>query len=458
MNSCSVAVAEKTRSAVYVLLICLVTAVGGLLFGFDTAVIAGANPFVKEHFALTDGMLGFAVASAILGCIPGAAFAGTMSDRFGRKKVLLMCAVFFAASAVWSGLAGSLTGFILARFLGGIGVGAASMLSPLYIAEISPARIRGRLVSLNQLAIVTGILAAYFTDFFLVGIPETNWRWMFGSETLPAALFFFLLLTVPESPRWLAKQRRSEEALTILANVGGREYAEKEFSEIKYAIDQEEGAVTQLFHPPMRTALIIGVAMAVFQQITGINIVMYYAPNIFQAAGASVDASLLQAVAVGGMNLAATLVAIYLIDRLGRRILLLLGSAGMAVFLLLLGVALQARHQRAAWVVACVICYVGFFAISLGPVVWVVISEIFPTKVRGRAMAIATVCLWATNATATQVFPAMLDRLSPIITFGFFAFMSLASFVFVLTMVPETKGVSLEQIETFWTGGKEKTL
>jgi sugar porter (SP) family MFS transporter len=446
----SIKSSEKSGSAVYVLLVCLVAAVGGLLFGFDTAVIAGANPFLKAHFELTDGMQGFVVASAILGCIPGAIFAGMMSDRFGRKKILLLCAVFFAASAVWSGLAGTLPEFVIARFLGGIGVGAASMLSPMYIAEISPAIIRGRLVSLNQLAIVTGILVAYFTDYFLVGIPETNWRWMFGSETLPAVIFFALLLTVPESPRWLAKQQRQDEALEILTKVGGKKHAEIEFAEIKNSIEHEEATIAQLFHPGMRVALIIGIAMAVLQQITGINIIMYYAPTIFQAAGSAIDASIIQAVAVGGMNLVATLVAIYMVDKFGRKILLLVGSAGMAVFLLLVGLALQGESQNAYLVVIFVVCYVGFFAVSLGPVVWVVISEIFPTKVRGRAMAIATVFLWTTNAVVTQIFPLMLDCLAPIITFGFFAAMSVITFIFVMLVVPETKGKTLEEIEKLW--------
>jgi SP family arabinose:H+ symporter-like MFS transporter len=441
---------QDSGSLAYVLLVSVVAAVGGLLFGFDTAVIAGANPFLKAHFELSEAMLGFAVASAIIGCIFGAAFAGTTSDRFGRKRVLLLCAVLFAVSAVGSAIPRTLVQFVIARFIGGLGVGAASMLSPMYIAEISPARIRGRLVSLNQLAIVTGILVAYFVDFFAADIPDTNWRWMFGSETLPAVLFFLLLLTVPESPRWLAKQQRQEEALAILTKVGGKDHAEAEMAEIKDAIAQEQDSVAQLFHPGMRVALIIGIALAILQQITGINIVMYYAPTIFASAGATIDASLLHAVAVGAVNLTFTLVAIWVVDKFGRKVLLLAGSAGMGLFLTLVGGVFHYGKLEGMWVLLFILGYIACFASSLGPVVWVLISEIFPTRIRGRAMAIATVSLWVSCAAVAQVFPIMLEKLDGAVTFGIFAAMCLITFVFVLLVVPETKGKTLEQIEKRW--------
>jgi len=437
-------------SLAYVVLVSTVAAVGGLLFGFDTAVIAGANPFLKAHFELSEAMLGFAVSSAIIGCIFGAALAGSTSDRFGRRKVLLVCAVLFAVSAIGSAIPRTLTEFVLARFIGGLGVGAASMLSPMYIAEISPARIRGRLVSLNQLAIVSGILAAYFVDFFMVDIPETNWRWMFASETLPAVLFFVLLLVVPESPRWLAKQGRDGQALGILTRVGGGAAAQLEMAEIKETITQEENSIGQLLHPGMRIALVIGLGLAVLQQVTGINIVMYYAPTIFASAGSAINTSLLQAVAVGAVNLTFTLVAIWVIDKLGRRILLLVGSAGMGVFLALVGGVFHSGELKGVWVLLFILGYIACFAGSLGPVVWVVISEIFPTRIRGRAMSIATVSLWIACALVAQVFPIMLERLDGALTFGIFAVMCVVAFLFILIMVPETKGKTLEEIEKQW--------
>ncbi len=266
---------ESSGSIMYLSLVCVVAAVGGLLFGFDTAVIAGAIPFLTTHFQLSQAMLGWTVSSVLIGCMFGAAFAGVVSDRFGRKKVLIVCAILFAVSAVWSALAGTLTEFIIARFIGGLGVGAAAMLSPMYIAEIAPAHIRGRLVSLNQLTIIGGMLVAYFVDFWLKDIGDTNWRWMFGSETLPAVLFLFFLVAVPESPRWLTKQKRDDEALAILTRVGGAEHARSEMVEIKQTIEQEENSIAMLFQPGMRVALVIGIALAIFQQISGINIILY---------------------------------------------------------------------------------------------------------------------------------------------------------------------------------------
>lgn len=450
MDSGGIKSGQDSGSLAYVLLVSVVAAVGGLLFGFDTAVIAGANPFLKAHFELSEAMLGFAVASAIIGCIFGAAFAGTTSDRFGRKRILLLCAVLFAISAIGSAIPRTLVQFVIARFIGGLGVGAASMLSPMYIAEISPARIRGRLVSLNQLAIVTGILIAYFVDLFAADIPDINWRVMFGSETLPAVLFFLLLLTVPESPRWLAKQQRQDEALAILTKVGGKSHAEAEMAEIKQAVAQEQDSIGQLFHPGMRVALIIGIALAILQQITGINIVMYYAPTIFASAGATIGTSLMQAVAVGAVNLTFTLVAIWAVDKFGRKVLLLAGSAGMGIFLALVGGVFHYGKLEGPWVLLFILGYIACFASSLGPVVWVVISEIFPTRIRGRAMGIATVCLWVACATVAQVFPIMLEKLDGALTFGIFAVMCAITFVFVLLVVPETKGKTLEQIEKYW--------
>jgi sugar porter (SP) family MFS transporter len=440
---------NQTGSLVYLLKIAFVATIGGLLFGFDTAVIAGAQPFFRQYFEMSEAILGFSVAAAIIGCIPGAAFAGIFSDRFGRKNVLMACAVLFVVSAIWTGLATSLPEFVIARFVGGLGVGAASMLSPMYIAEVSPAHIRGRLVSLNQLAIVGGILVAYFSDYFLVHV-DNNWRWMFAVETIPAVLFFFLLIMVPESPRWLIKQKREEDALSILTKVGGSIHARNEMTEIKEAVEQEQESMAQLFQPGLRLALIIGIFLAIFQQITGINVVIYYAPKIFSIAGSSIDSSLLQSVAVGGMNLVATLLAIYVIDKFGRKVLLITGSAGMAIFLVCLGASFQQDSQNVGLVLIFVLGYVGCFSASLGPVVWVVMSEIFPTRIRGRAMAIATVALWIACAVVAQVFPIMLESLDAMTTVGIFAVMCVINLLFTWKVIPETKGKSLEEIEKYW--------
>lgn len=445
-------VVEDSGSTVYVFLVCIVAAVGGLLFGYDTAVIAGTIPFLTKHFALSEAMLGLTVSSVLVGCIFGAYFAGTVSDRFGRKKVLLICAVLFAVSAIGSAIPRNLTELVIARFIGGLGVGAASMLSPMYIAEIAPARIRGRLVSLNQLTIIGGMLVAYFVGFLLADVPDTNWRWMFGSETLPAVVFLLLLLAVPESPRWLAKQGRENEGLAILTRVGGYEHAKAEMAEIKDAITQDENSLAILFHPGMKIVLIIGVVLAILQQVTGINIILYYAPKIFASTGSAVDVSLLQTVVVGAVNLTFTLVAIWVVDKLGRKLLLLIGSAGMGIFLALVGGAFYYGRFEGPWVLLFILGYIACFACSMGPVVWVVMSEIFPTRIRGRAMSIATVCLWIACFLVSLTFPVMLEKLDGAVTFGIYATMCAVAFVFVLLVLPETKGKTLEEIEKHWMG------
>lgn len=306
---------------------------------------------------------------------------------------------------------------MIARILGGLGVGAASMLSPMYIAEIAPARIRGRLVSVNQFAIVTGMLVVYFVNAIIAGIGDEawnvdyGWRWMFASEALPAALFFLMLLRVPESPRWLTGAGQSDTALAILERVGGAEHARREFEEIQATIKTESPRLGQLLQPGMRVALLIGVGLAIFQQITGINIVLYYAPEIFKTAGLTSASAISDTVIVGAVNLLFTLVAIAIVDKIGRKILLLIASAGMRLSLFLLGRAFQLEQFEGRWVLFYVLVYVGSFAMAMGPVVWVVISEIFPTKIRGRAMSIATVCLWIACFGISVLFPYMLGLL-----------------------------------------------
>ncbi len=375
----------------YATLLSIVAALGGLLFGYDTAVVAGAIGFLRNHFDLNAAETGFAASSALIGCILGAATAGTLSDRFGRKRALILSAMLFIVSAVWSAIPSTLTEFAIARIIGGIGVGMASMLSPLYIAEIAPAEIRGRLVAFNQFAIVSGILLVYFVNYTIAGIGDEawdtaiGWRWMFGSETLPALLFMIALLAIPESPRWLVKQGETARAKSILQRLSGPEQATRDLEAITEAIRHEGSSLRDLLKPGLRRALLVGMALAILQQITGINVFMYYAPEIFKSLGSGTDVALLQTVIIGACNVVFTIVAIRTVDRWGRKPLLILGSGGMALSLVGLGWAAYSG-TTAAWVLVFILGYIACFAMSMGPVVWVVLSEIFPTRLRGRAM------------------------------------------------------------------------
>ncbi|MBI4580113.1 MAG: sugar porter family MFS transporter [Planctomycetes bacterium] len=442
-------------SVTYVVLLSLVAALGGLLFGYDTAVVSGAIGFLQQRFELDEISKGFAASSALVGCILGAACAGTLSDRLGRRTVLLASAVLFTISAIGSALPRNLVEFNLARIIGGVGVGMASMLSPLYISEVAPARIRGRLVSVNQFAIISGMLVVYFVNAWVAGVGDEawnvarGWRWMFGSETLPAVLFMVLLCFVPESPRWLVKQGRTDRAIRVLSRVAGPRQASEQFAEIEQAIAQEGGSLAQLLRPGLRMPLLIGVGLAVLQQVTGINIVLYYAPEIFKSTGLAARHAINDTVIVGAVNLAFTLVAIWVVDRVGRKPLLLLASAGMGISLAMLGRAFVRQDFAGKAVLFWTLAYVASFAIAMGPVVWVVMAEIFPTRIRGRAMSVATVCLWVACFCVSQFFPWMLGKLAGH-TFYLYAAMCAVAFVFVALFVRETKGKSLEEIESAW--------
>lgn len=446
----------------YLVLTSFVAALGGLLFGYDTAVISGAIGFIQSHFALGAAEKGWAASSALVGCFLGVALAGAMSDHLGRRRTLIVAAVLFLVSAIGTAIARSFAEFVFFRIVGGLGVGAASMTSPMYIAELSPARLRGRMVSLNQLAIVGGILLVYFVNYFIAlqgGEPwniDRGWRWMFGSEALPALIFLVLLFFVPESPRWLAKQGRMEESRAILTRIDGPEYAAAEMQEIQAALAQEDASLKQLIQPALRPVLILGISLAVLQQVTGINVFLYYAPEIFKAAaGSNVDTALLQTIVVGAVNLGFTVVALRTVDRWGRKPLMVVGAAGMGISLLAIGVASMA-DAIGGWLLIFILGYIACFALSVGPVTWVILSEIFPTKIRGRAMAIATFCLWVANYVISQTFPMMDESPWLIARFGHgFPFFLYAAFCVVLVlvvwrMVPETKGRSLEEIEKIW--------
>lgn len=455
--------ASKASTTGFVVKLTVVAALGGFLFGYDTAVISGVVPFITTKFSLSDTMVGYAVGSAIVGCIIGSLSAGPLSDSMGRKKVLIFTAVLFAISSVGAGLADSVTMFVLFRVVGGIGIGAASMLSPLYISEVAPAKIRGILVSVYQLAIVVGILIIYGVNFGISGLGseawkvETGWRYMIGSGLFPSALFLVLLFIVPESPRWLIKNKRRAEAMDTLERLNGKEESIAVANEIESTLNVEEGTVGELFKPGLRKAMIVGVFLALFSQITGINAIIYYAPTIFVNAGFSAHNALGQTFLIGGINLVFTFVAIGLIDRMGRKNLLLWGVGGMIICLGGTAYCFLA-HVQGVWLVACICLYIACFAASLGPIPWVIISEIFPTKTRGVAMSIATTVLWVGTFLISFFTPIMLAAgnigktaaEAGGYTFLIFMFNAVLLWIFTKVKIPETKQKTLEEIELSW--------
>ncbi len=439
------------------LLVTGVAAVGGFLFGYDTAVINGANQYLKAHFDLSPTQEGIAGASAILGCIPGAMFAGFLSDRFGRRKVLFLCAVLYAVSGVLSAIPRTFTEFLLARFISGLGIGASSMICPIYIAELAPAARRGRLGSLFQLGIVSGIFLTLFINAWIQGQGDElwnarlGWRWMLGAEVAPAGLLLVLLFFVPESPRWLLQAGRELEARRILESVAGPEQAREEIAAVRAVLGQEEGRFRDLFHARFRTPLIIAVALMAFSQFSGINAIMYYSTKIFTTAGVGVKDAFLSSVIVGLVNVVFTFVAIALVDKAGRRPLLLVGLAIQVLALGAVGGMFAAGWGGLPLLVA-ILAFIAAFAMALGPIPWILCSEIFPTKIRGRAMSLATFTIWTACYIVAQTFPMLNDStaIGPAKTFGIYAACSLAGFLFVLAKIPETKGRTLEEIELSW--------
>jgi sugar porter (SP) family MFS transporter len=446
-------------SKVYVYGICLVAALGGLLFGYDTAVISGTVTSLTEKFSLAPLDVGWVAGSVLLGCMAGAVLAGPLSDRVGRKKTLLLSALLFLVSAVGSVLPQNVDQLVIARLIGGIGVGMASLLSPMYIAEIAPPRIRGRLVSINQLTIIFGMLVVYFVNARIAAAGDTQWnvqwgwRYMFGSEVIPAGLFLVMLLLVPESPRWLVQRGRLDAAEKVLARTGGSQYAQDELQDIRAGLDQEGGSWQELFRPGFRMALLIGVVLAVIQQSTGINVILYYTPKILETAGAGTLEALDSTVLVGLVMLAFTLVAFVLVDKLGRKLLMMISSAGMGLTLLVLGLAFGWGQARGLWVLLCLLGYVAFFSIAMGPVTWVIISEVFPNRIRGLAMSVCVLVLWAVNYGVTKYFPYMLEHMQGAVFYPYAGMCALAV-LFIALVVPETKGRTLEDIERMWLRAK----
>jgi sugar porter (SP) family MFS transporter len=385
----------------------------------------------------------------MIACVIGALFAGPIADWTGRKKVLILCAVLFTISTILSALPRSFTELVIARFIGGMGVGMASVVSPMYIAEIAPAKIRGRLVALNQLAIVVGILLSYFSNWLLVDTGINNWRYMLVAEILPAITFLMGLFFIPESPRWLTKEGLEKEALDVLNVVAGAANADHELQEVKKSLAEKRTSLKELLHPSLRRVLIVGILFSLFAHITGIDTIIYYGPIIFLESGFKTDSALLASVIIGITNLIFTFVGMAMVDKAGRRFLLLVGIAGMGISMTLVGFCMQSDMISAKWTLLWIMTYIASFAMSIGVVIWVYLSEIYPTRVRGQALSVATMVLWLGNVILTQLFPIMMERFSGG-TFYIFSFICLLAFIFTWTMVKETRGVSLEEIEKIW--------
>ncbi len=455
------------NSKVYVLLITIVATIGGLLFGYDTAVISGAEKSVQEYLIHSQGLStlihGITTSSALIGCIIGGALSGLIATKLGRKRALMLAAGLFFISALGSGFPetfffergnptiGLLLMFNFYRIIGGIGVGLASAVTPMYIGEIAPSNIRGQLVSLNQFAIIFGMLVVYFVNWgisngqTLEWINTVGWRRMFLSEAIPAGIFGLLLFFVPETPRYLALTGKKDEAMKVLTRINGVERAKLVMEEIKASLAHHSSGKLFSFG---KVVIIIGILLSVFQQFVGINVALYYAPRIFESMGAAKDASMMQTVIMGLVNVIFTVIAIFTVDKWGRKPLLIIGSTGMAIGMFAIS-GLAYFEIIGISTLVFIIIYTASFMMSWGPITWVLISEIFPNKIRGKAVAIAVAAQWTANYLISSTYPAMME-LSGAFTYGFYGVMSVLSLIFVWKMVPETKGRTLEDMEELW--------
>jgi sugar porter (SP) family MFS transporter len=457
--------AQASFNAGYVWLISLVAALGGLLFGWDWVVIGGAKPFFERYFDLKDpALVGWANSCALVGCPIGAILAGALSDRFGRKWLLVLSALLFVITSLGNALAPNFSLFVAWRILGGVAIGLASGLSPLYVAEVAPAQMRGKLVGLNQLTIVVGILAAQLCNWYLVrDLPvgasdafireswfgQQGWRWMFGLTAVPALLFFIGMFFLPESPRVLARQQQSDRARAVLSRIGGPVYAENALREITETLrneTREKVSFRELFAPRLRSVLVLGVVLAVFQQWCGINVIFNYAEEIFRAAGYDISSVLQNVAWTGSVNMIFTFVALGTVDRRGRRPLMLAGASGLAVIYLALAGCYAAGVQGLPLLLL-VLAAIGCYAMSLAPVTWIVIAEIFPNRIRGAAMSVAVTALWIACFVLTYTFPILNQRLGAAGTFALYAGICFAGFIFIALKLRETKGRTLETLE-----------
>jgi SP family sugar porter-like MFS transporter len=450
----------------YLLSISLISAMGGLLFGYDWVVIGGAKPFYEPFFSITNNpsLQGWAMSCALAGCLSGAVLSGWLSDRFGRKRLLILSAALFVIASLGTGSAGSFTTFVIFRIIGGTGIGLASNLSPMYIAEVTPGSVRGRFVSINQLTIVIGILAAQLINWRIARPVPVNattadilaswngqmgWRWMFYACTIPAGLFFIFMWFVPESPRWLARNKSNHEKVKkVLAKIGGNEYADSELISIEGTLNTtlKKTGFSQLKQPGVLKLLILGIALAVFQQWCGINVIFNYAQEIFSNAGYNVSDILFNIVITGSVNLVFTFVGMFTVDKIGRKALMLMGAGGLAGIFAIIG-SMYFFHLQGLPLLIMVVVAIACYAMSLAPVTWVVLSEIFPNRIRGFAMSVGTFSLWAACFILTYTFPLLNEVLKASGTFWVYGFICVLGFFFILKKLPETKGKSLEEIE-----------
>ncbi|MEO8763287.1 MAG: sugar porter family MFS transporter [Ginsengibacter sp.] len=455
----------------YVNMLAIIASLGGFLFGYDTAVISGTINFVTAQFGLDAAGTGWYVSSALVGCILGVSVAGLLSDKYGRKKLLILSALFFGVSAIGCTFASGFTDLVIYRLIGGLGIGVASMLSPLYISELSPSHKRGRLVTLYQFAITIGILFSYFCNAWLLKLSHAEflmqttgllnkimvsevWRIMLGTSVLPALIFLFLLLFIPESPRWLTINGKEQKAYLVLRKIVSDGEAQKEITDIKANLRQEAGGFKIVFKGGFRLAMIIGISLAFLSQVSGINAIIYYGPKILEEAGLPIADALGGQVVIGLVNVLFTLIAIWKIDQLGRRPLLLAGVIGIISSLLIIGSLFYFNVANTYLLLIFILIYIACFAFSYGPVIWVLLSEIFPAKIRGQAMSLATFSLWIGTALVGQLTPVFLEKLKPAGTFWLFALLSFPTLYLAVKIIPETKGKSLEEIERYWLNKK----
>ena len=473
---------NTTVNSSYLLKLTFIATLGGLLFGYDTAVISGTVSSLDKFFVLPFGLdemeanarLGFLVSSALIGCIIGGIFGGLISKKFGRKNGLILAAILFLISAIGSAVPelfikpigegdhNLIYVFVVYRIIGGIGVGLASMLSPLYIAEIAPAKSRGKLVSMNQFAIIFGMLVVYFVNYYIslqgdtTWLDTVGWRWMFASEIVPATLFLFFLFFVPDTPRSLMLQSQPEKALAVLIKVNGQHEAHKILDDIKNTVTHRSGKLFSYGIP----VIVFGVLISVFQQFVGINVVLYYAPEIFKSMGSGTDTALLQTIIVGAVNLIFTVLAIQTVDKVGRKPLMIIGAIGMAVSMFALGTAFFIG-SLGMFTLICMLVYVAAFAMSWGPVAWVLLSEIFPNEIRGKALAVAVAAQWISNYLVSWTFPMMdknsylLEKFNHGFAYWIYGFMGLLAAFFVWKFIPETKAKTLEEMNNLWNDKAE---
>ena len=460
---------SSKQSNSFIAAVCSIGSLGGLLFGFDTAVISGTFSFIEQYFLLNEIEIGWFASSALIGAIIGALVSGSLSDRFGRKPILIIAAFLFFISALGCTIPDSFIFLILARIIGGIGVGMASVLAPLYISEFSPPKIRGKLIALYQLSIVIGILLAYLSNWLLLKFSQEStslfnetdklykifvsevWRGMFGLEMIPSGLFIVLLFLIPESPRWLIKNNNPEKGFNILTKISGKKIAEKEFIEIKNSISKFKGRIADLLRPGLRLALLVGIGLSVFGQFTGVNIIIYYGPTILENAGFKIDGALQFQVAIGLINLIFTIIALWKIDRWGRRPLLVYGMFSVFISLIIIAFQFTFDSSQGILIIVMLCIYMASLALSINAVIWVLIGEIFPNRIRGSAMSIVTFTNWGANFLTAFTFPWYIDKIGMGGGFFTFAGMCLLATIFFNKYVPETKGKTLEEIENFWT-------